>query len=64
MGIPSGANSRPLCDSKLCDPLPKYEFLVEGGDFSGLINFEHIRGIEFCVPQVLVYNVSGGTERI
>ena len=34
------------------------------GDFSGLINFEHIRGIEFYVPQILVYNVLGGTERI
>ena len=33
MGIPSGANSRPLCASKLCGPAPKYEFHVEGGDF-------------------------------
>ena len=31
MGVPSGANSRPLWASKLCGPVPKYEFHVEGG---------------------------------
>ena len=38
MGVPSGANSRPPCASKLCGPVPKYEFPEEGG-FSGLISF-------------------------
>ena len=38
MGVPSGANSRPPCASKLCGPVPKYEFPEEGG-FSGLIIF-------------------------
>ena len=38
MGVPSGANSRPPCASKLCSPVPKYEFREEGaggGDFLG-----------------------------
>ena len=42
MGVPSGANSRPLWASKLCGPVPKYEFHVErggGGGFCGLISF-------------------------
>ena len=38
MGVPSGANSRPPCASKLCGPVPKYEFPEDGG-FSGLISF-------------------------
>jgi len=38
MGVPSGANSRPPCASKLCVPVPKYEFPEEGG-FSGLMSF-------------------------
>ena len=38
MGVLSGANSRPPCASKLCGPVPKYEFPEEGG-FSGLISF-------------------------
>ena len=33
MGIPSGANSRPPCASKLCGPEPKYEFGEVWGDF-------------------------------
>ena len=33
MVVPSGANSRPLCPSKLCGHVPKYEFRVEGGIF-------------------------------
>ena len=32
MGVPRGANSRPLCASNLCGPVPKYKFHVEGGD--------------------------------
>ena len=35
MGVPSGANSQPLCASKLCGPVPKYEFHVEGGGGGG-----------------------------
>ena len=31
MVVPSGANSGPLFPSKLCGPVPKYEFRVEGG---------------------------------
>ena len=38
MGVPSGANSRPPCASKLRGPVPKYEFPEDGG-FSGLISF-------------------------
>ena len=64
MGVPSGASSRPPCASKLCGPVPKYEFREEGGDFLGWLALQHIRGIEFYVHQVLVYHVSGGTERI
>ena len=33
MGVPWGANSRPLHASKICGPVQKYEFHVEGGDF-------------------------------
>ena len=33
MGVPSDANSRPPCASKLCGPVPKYEFREEGGIF-------------------------------
>ena len=39
MGLPSGANSRPLCAFKLCGPLPKYEFREEWGDFLDRISF-------------------------
>ena len=31
MLVPSGANSRPPCASKLCGPVPKYEFHEEEG---------------------------------
>ena len=33
MGVPCGANSRPLRASKICGPVQKYEFHVGGGDF-------------------------------
>ena len=33
MVVPSGVNSGPLFPSKLCGPVPKYEFRVEGGVF-------------------------------
>ena len=33
MGVPSGANSRPPCASKLYGPVSKYEFREEGGIF-------------------------------
>ena len=42
MRVVSGANSRPPCASKLCGPVPKYEFRDGGGGgggFSGLISF-------------------------
>ena len=66
MGVPSGANSRPPCASKLCGPVPKYEFPEEeGGEgFLDWLAFQHIRWIEFCVLQVLVYHASGCTMRI
>ena len=31
MLVPSGAKSRPPCVSKLCGPVPKYEFREEEG---------------------------------
>ena len=37
MGVPSDANSRPPCTSKLCGPLPKYEFREEGDGGGGEI---------------------------
>ena len=65
MGVPSGANSRPPCASKVCSPVPKYEFREEGaGDFLGWLASRHIHEKEFYVHQVLVYHVSGGTKRI
>ena len=40
MGVPCGANSRPLRASKICGPVQKYEFHVEGGGgFCGLMSF-------------------------
>ena len=38
MGVPNGANSRLPCASRLCGPVPKYEFCKEWG-YSGLISF-------------------------
>ena len=38
MGVPSDANSRPPCASKLCGPVPNMNFVRKGG-FSGLISF-------------------------
>ena len=35
-----------------------------GGDFLGSLTSRHIHGKEFYVHQVLVYHLSGGTERI
>ena len=63
MGVPSGANSRPPCASKLCGPVPKYEFPEEGG-FSGLISFSAHSLKRILRPWVLVYHVLGGTKRI
>ena len=39
-------------------------FRPEGGNFLDWLTLQHICGIESYVHQVLVYNVSGGTERI
>ena len=37
---------------------------ARGADFLDWLALQHIRGIEFCVHQVLVYHVWGGTEHI
>ena len=65
-GVSSGASIRPPCFSKLCDPVPKYEFREGGGRIFWIdIALQNIRGIEFYVHQVLVYHVSGtGIEHI
>ena len=36
MGVPSGASIRSPCASKLCGPVPKYEFREEGGGGGGI----------------------------
>ena len=64
MGVPSGSHNLSPCASKLCRPVPNYEFRKEGRDFLDLLALQHIRGVEFYIHKVLVYHVSGGTDRI
>lgn len=64
-GVPSGANRRPPCvHFQALRSFPTFRAEGRGGDFLNWLTLQHIRGREFFVNQVLVYNVSGGTEHI
>ena len=40
MRVVSGANSRPPCASKICGPVPKYEFRDGGGGGGGIFGID------------------------
>ena len=42
-----GSHSRSPCASKLCRPVPKYEFREEGRGFLDWLSLQYIRGIQF-----------------